>query len=43
MSEIQESAQTRRPLHRRRRTCPFSEDQAPKVEYKDVRLVGSYI
>ena len=42
MAEIQEIA-ARRPFHRRRKTCPFSGDQAPKIDYKDVRTLGRYI
>ena len=42
MAEIQEIA-ARRPFHRRRKTCPFSGDQAPKIDYKDARLLGRYI
>ena len=33
----------RRPFHRRRKTCPFSGDAAPKIDYKDVRTLGRYI
>ena len=33
----------RRPFQRRRKTCPFSSDQAPKIDYKDVRLLGRYV
>lgn len=33
----------RRPFNRRRKTCPFSGDNAPKIDYKDVRLVSRYI
>jgi small subunit ribosomal protein S18 len=33
----------RRPFHRRRKTCPFSSDSAPKIDYKDVRLLSRYI
>jgi len=33
----------RRPFHRRRKTCPFSGDNAPKIDYKDARLLGRYI
>jgi small subunit ribosomal protein S18 len=33
----------RRPFHRRRKTCPFSSDNAPKIDYKDVRLLSRYI
>src|SRR5438270_13728813 len=31
--------QTRRPFFRRRKTCPFSGANAPKIDYKDVRLL----
>ena len=33
----------RRPFNRRRKTCPVSGDQAPKIDYKDVRLLSRYI
>ncbi len=33
----------RRPFHRRRKTCPFSGEQAPKIDYKDVRLLQRFI
>jgi small subunit ribosomal protein S18 len=34
---------TRRPFHRRRKTCPFSGANAPRIDYKDVRLLQRYI
>ncbi|HWB46883.1 MAG TPA: 30S ribosomal protein S18 [Hyphomicrobiaceae bacterium] len=34
---------SRRPFHRRRKTCPFSGDNAPKIDYKDSRLLGRYV
>jgi len=34
---------TRRPFNRRRKTCPFSGANAPKIAYKDVRLLQRYI
>ena len=37
------SAPARRPFHRRRKTCPFSGANAPKIDYKDVRLLSRYI
>jgi small subunit ribosomal protein S18 len=33
----------RRPFHRRRKTCPFSGANAPKIDYKDARLLGRYV
>jgi len=33
----------RRPFFRRRKTCPFSSDSSPKIDYKDVRLLQRYI
>lgn len=37
------AAAPRRPFNRRRKTCPFSGDAAPKIDYKDVRTLGRYI
>jgi small subunit ribosomal protein S18 len=42
MSMSQSSA-VRRPFQRRRKTCPFSGDGAPKIDYKDVRLIQRFI
>ena len=33
----------RRPFFRRRKVCPFSGNTAPKIDYKDVRLLQRYI
>jgi small subunit ribosomal protein S18 len=33
----------RRPFFRRRKTCPFSGDNAPKIDYKDTKLLQRYI
>ena len=33
----------RRPFFRRRKTCPFSGTDAPKIDYKDVRLLQRYL
>lgn len=32
-----------RPFFRRRKTCPFAGDNAPKIDYKDVRLLQRYV
>ena len=37
------SVQARRPFYRRRKTCPFTGDNAPKIDYKDVKLLQRYI
>jgi small subunit ribosomal protein S18 len=37
------STPVRRPFHRRRKTCPFSGENAPKIDYKDARLLGRYM
>jgi small subunit ribosomal protein S18 len=37
------SPAARRPFHRRRKTCPFSGDNAPKIDFKDARLLGRYM
>ena len=31
------------PFFRRKKTCPFSGDNAPKIDYKDVKLLQRYI
>src|SRR5262249_33230946 len=36
-------AQARRPFFRRRKTCPFSGANAPKIDYKDVKLLQRYV
>ena len=33
----------RRPFYRRRKVCPFSGANAPKIDYKDVKLLQRYI
>ena len=33
----------RRPFQRRRKTCPFPGDGAPKIDYKDVKLLQRFI
>ena len=33
----------RRPFFRRRKTCPFSGTGAPKIDYKDVKLLQRYV
>ena len=32
-----------RPFFRRRKTCPFSQKDAPVIDYKDVRLLQGYL
>jgi small subunit ribosomal protein S18 len=33
----------RRPFYRRRKTCPFTGENAPSIDYKDVRLLQRFI
>ena len=33
----------RRPFYRRKKSCPFSGPQAPKIDYKDVRLLFRFL
>ena len=37
------AAGARRPFYRRRKTCPFTGDNAPVIDYKDVRLLQRFI
>jgi small subunit ribosomal protein S18 len=40
---VSESAGTRRPFFRRRKSCPFSGPKAIKIDYKDVRTLTRFI
>ena len=33
----------RKPFFRRRKSCPFSGPRAPKIDYKDVRLLQRFL
>jgi small subunit ribosomal protein S18 len=33
----------RKPFFRRRKSCPFSGEGAPKIDYKDVKLLQRYL
>ena len=33
----------RRPFFRRRKSCPFSAKDAPRIDYKDVRLLQGFV
>ena len=37
------AAPGRKPFFRRRKTCPFTGSAAPKIDYKDVKLLQRYI
>ena len=32
-----------RPFFRRRKSCPFSGKEAPRIDYKDVRLLQGFV
>ena len=34
---------SRRPFFRRQKSCPFSGPKAPKIDYKDVKLLSRFI
>ncbi len=34
---------SRRPFFRRQKSCPFSGPSAPKIDYKDVKLLQRYV
>ncbi len=38
-----EQLPARRPFQRRRKTCPFTGENAPKIDYKDTKLLQRYI
>lgn len=33
----------RKPFYRRKKSCPFSGSAAPKIDYKDTRLLQRYV
>ena len=37
------SSMPRRPFFRRQKSCPFSGQNAPKIDYKDVKLLQRFI
>src|SRR5260370_33682612 len=40
---IMAEAGARRPFFRRRKTCPFTGPNAPKIDYKDSKLLMRYV
>ena len=38
-----EGGDKRRPFFRRKKTCPFSGANAPRIDYKDVKLLQRFI
>jgi small subunit ribosomal protein S18 len=42
MAQAQGGA-ARRPFFRRRKSCPFSGDNAPKIDYKDTKLLLRFV
>lgn len=38
-----DAAGGRRPFFRRRKTCPFSGKNAPKIDYKDTKLLSRFV
>ena len=43
MSHAGSAGGQRRPFFRRKKTCPFSGANAPKIDYKDVKLLQRFI
>jgi small subunit ribosomal protein S18 len=40
---VSQGAGGRRPFFRRRKSCPFSGPNSPKIDHKDVRLLQRFI
>ena len=36
-------SEQKRPFFRRRKVCPFSGDSAPKIDYKDIKMLQNYV
>ena len=43
MSSAARPRTARRPFFRRRKSCPFTGPNAPKIDYKDVKLLQRYV
>ena len=37
------SDNSRRPFFKRKKTCPFSGENAPLIDYKDTKLLSRYV
>ena len=40
---VSKDTAVRRPFYRRRKSCPFSGSNAPKIDYKDVKLLQRFV
>ncbi len=40
---VSKGATVRRPFSRRRKSCPFSGPNAPKIDFKDVKLMQRFV
>ena len=40
---VSKGAAVRRPFFRRRKSCPFSGPNSPKIDYKDTKLLNRFI
>lgn len=40
---IESQSGDRRPFNRRKKSCPFTGANAPKIDYKDTKLLQRYI
>ena len=43
MSHAGSGGGQRRPFFRRKKTCPFSGANAPRIDYKDVKLLQRFV
>lgn len=41
--KVRDIGGVRRPFFRRRKTCPFSGENAPAIDYKDIKLLQRYV
>ena len=40
---VSKGVAVRRPFFRRRKSCPFSGPNAPKIDYKDIKLMHRFV
>ena len=43
VEEYNKNDPTKRHFFRRKKTCPFSLPNAPKIDYKDIKLLNKYV
>lgn len=43
VQQVDKMTSAKRQFFRRKKTCPFSAEDSPKIDYKDVKLLSRFI